>query len=109
MPEYRTIKIRCQSDNKIKNKLEVDYLDDIVGYVKKILSLEGEYMYLLLAIDKDSSVHDDMLFSYRDNKIQVKRKCGMYYNSVIPWAIKNGREDTLSEADIKWYKEEYSK
>ena len=82
-------------------------MDDTIGYVKKIFSTNDEYMYLILAIDKESSVHDDMLFRYKNKKIQVKRKCSMYYRSVIPWAMKNGKKNTLSKADIKWYKEEY--
>ena len=104
---YHDMKIRCEFDNKIKSNLKVDYLGDIIGYVKKIFSTDDEYMYLILALDKESSVHDDMLFRYENKKIQVKRKCSMYYRSIIPWAIKNGRKHTLSKKDIKWYHDEY--
>ena len=104
---YHDIKIKCKFDNKIKKNLKVDYLDDIVGFVKKIFSTDDIYMYLILAIDKESLVHDDMLFSYKNNKIIVKRKCSMYYRSIIPRAMKNGRKHTLSKKDIKWYNEEY--
>ena len=109
MTNYHSIKIKCEFHDKIKNNLKVDYLGDIVGFVKKIFSIDDEYMYLILAIDKESSVHDDMLFYYKNKKIQVKRKCSMYYRSVIPLAMKNGRQHTLSKNDIKWYKEEYLK
>ncbi len=107
MKNYNEIKIRCEFNDKIKNNIKVDYLDDTIGYVKKICSSDNKYMYLILSIDEDSSVHDDMLFEYKNKKIQVKRKCSMYYRSVIPWAIKNGRKHTLSKNDIKWYEEKY--
>ena len=40
---------------------------------------------------------------------KIKRKCGMYYYTYIPWCFKNDKTDHLDKEDIDWYYNEYLK